>query len=113
MYARCLQIANVNGFVNKNNYKIYKKVLPELLAALNLALSLAVTGHRCCITRLHSRIVNLILSDRVFDRSHCAIVSHVNEHRFASDLGHLSAIYQNLSASEKLCSVNLALASDF
>jgi hypothetical protein len=42
-----------------------------------------------------------ILSDRVFDHSHCAIVTRVNEHRFASDLGHLSAIYQNLSASEK------------
>ncbi len=40
-------------------------------------------------------------SDRIFDNSHCAIVTHVNEHRFASDVGHLSAIYQNLSASEK------------
>ncbi len=40
-------------------------------------------------------------SDRIFDHSHCVIVTHVNEHRFASDVGHLSAIYQNLSASEK------------
>ncbi len=40
-------------------------------------------------------------SDRVFDNSHCAIVSRINKHRFASDVGHLSAIYQNLSASEK------------
>ncbi len=59
-------------------------------------------------------------SDRVFGNSHCAIVTvemklitGVNEHRFASDVGHLSAIYQNLSASEKIwlksCSVNLAL----
>ncbi len=44
---------------------------------------------------------SVIPSDRVFDNSHCAIVTRVNEHRFASDLGHLSAIYQNLSASEK------------
>ncbi len=107
-------MANVNGFVNIHKYiYIYKKVLPELLTALYLALSLAVTGHRCCITRSHSRIVNLILSDRVFDSSHCAIFSRVNEHRFASDFGHLSAIYHNLSVSEKSCSVNLALASDF
>ncbi len=42
-----------------------------------------------------------IPSDRVFDNSHCAIVTRVNEHRFASDLGHLSPIYKNLSASEK------------
>ncbi len=33
-------------------------------------------------------------SDRIFDNSHCAIVTRVNEHRFASDVGHLSAIYQ-------------------
>ncbi len=30
----------------------------------------------------------------------CVIVTHVNEYRFASDFGHLSAILQNLSASE-------------
>ncbi len=42
-----------------------------------------------------------ILSDRVFDNSHCAIVTCVNEHRFAFDVGHLTVIYQNLSASEK------------
>ncbi len=67
-------------------------------------------------THSHSRIVNrrqhgkyfpgvgnasAIPSDRVFDNSHCVIVSRVNEHRFAFDVGHLSAIYQNLSASEK------------
>ncbi len=45
--------------------------------------------------------VSAIPSDHVFDNSHCAIVTRVNEHRFASDLGHLSAIYQNLSVSEK------------
>ncbi len=42
-----------------------------------------------------------ILSDRVFDNSHCVIVTRLNEHQFASDLGHLSPIYQNLSVSEK------------
>ncbi len=34
-----------------------------------------------------------------FDNSQCAIVTRVNE-RFASDFGHLSAIYQN-SVNEK------------
>ncbi len=57
--------------------------------------------------------VSAMTSDRVFGNSHCAIVTRVNEHRFASDVGHLLAIYQNLSASEKIwlksCSVNLAL----
>ncbi len=38
-------------------------------------------------------------SDHVFD-SHCVIVTRVNEHRFASDVEHFSAIYQNV-ASEK------------
>ncbi len=33
-----------------------------------------------------------ILSDHIFDNSHCMIVTRVNEHRFASDFGHLSAI---------------------
>ncbi len=40
-------------------------------------------------------------SDCVFNNSHCAIVTRVNEHRFASDVGHLSTIYQNLLASDK------------
>ncbi len=104
-----------------------KKSLLELPAALYLALSLAV-GHRRCIfqsepvrTHSHSRIENRrqlqifsmpnilrasanvsgIPSDRVFDNSHCAIVTRGNELQFTSDLRHLSAIYQNLSASEK------------
>ncbi len=45
--------------------------------------------------------VSATTSDRDFDNSHCVIVTRVNEHWFASDVGHLSAIYQNLSASEK------------
>ncbi len=65
-------------------------------------------------THSHSRIVNrrakylmgvggasAIPSDCVFDNSHCEIVTLVNEHRFASDFGHLLATYQNLTVSEK------------
>ncbi len=85
-----------------------KKFLLELPSALYLALSLAV-GHRGCIfqselvrTHSHSRIENrrqlqifsmsnilrasAIPSGRLFDNSHCAIVTRGNEHRFASDL---------------------------
>ncbi len=40
-------------------------------------------------------------SDHVFDNSHCAIVTRANKHQFASDFMLFSAIYQNLSASEK------------
>ncbi len=38
---------------------------------------------------------------RVFANSHCVIVAHVNNHQFAN-FGHLSAISQNLSASDNL-----------
>ncbi len=37
----------------------------------------------------------------VADHSHCVIVTCVNEHRFASDFGHMSVIYQNMSVSKK------------
>ncbi len=37
------------------------------------------------------------------DYSHCMIVTCLNEHRFASDFGHLSGILQNLSASKNRC----------
>ncbi len=63
---------------------------------LYLALSLAV-GHRRCIfqSELIHKAWFWIPSDLVFDNSHCVIVTRVNQHRFASDFGHLSAIYQN------------------
>ncbi len=107
----------INSFVKKK-----KKRPPRASRCLYLALSLAVCHRRCISVRTHShsRIVNrrqlqifsmpnfcgcrrriAIPSDRAFDNSHCVIVTRVNEHRFASDVGHLSAIYQNLSASEK------------
>ncbi len=37
-------------------------------------------------------IVSALLSDHVFN-SHYSIITHVNEHRFASDFGLLSTIY--------------------
>ncbi len=98
MYAPCLLMANGNGFEKE------KKVLPELQAALYLALSLAV-GRRWCVFQselIHTAglwiaVPNIggasaIPSDPVFDNSHCAIVTLVNEHRFASDFGHLLTI---------------------
>ncbi len=45
--------------------------------------------------------LSLIVSVRVFANSHCVIVTHVNNHQFAN-FGHLSAISQNLSASDNL-----------
>ncbi len=85
-------------------------------AALYLALSLTVDHCRCIfqselIFRTQQDFesstgpdiisdTSLILLDRVFDNSHCVIVTRVNEHRFASDFGHLLVISQNLSASE-------------
>ncbi len=119
MYAHCLYMANVNGFVKNRR----PPRVPELAAALYLALSLAV-GHHWCIFQSelihtaglwiatapdikHAKYLSgvsdtsAMTSDRVFDNSHCAIVTHVNKHRFASDVRHLSAIYQNLPASKK------------
>ncbi len=69
-------------------------------------------------THSHSRIVNrrqlqifsmpnisrasAILSDRIFDNSHCVIVTRGNEHRFASDFGHLLAISQKTCRRVKI-----------
>ncbi len=96
-----------------------KKKHLELPAALYLALIGCRSSpmYFSVRTHSHSRIENrrqlqifsmpnilhasAIPSDRVFDNSHCANVTRRNERRFPSDIGHLSAIYQNLSVSEK------------
>ncbi len=54
------------------------------------------------ISRVSATHVSAIPTDRIFDNSHCAILTRVNKHGFVSDFGHVSAIYQNLSACEKL-----------
>ncbi len=107
------------------------KVLPQFPAALYLALSLVVGQRRCILQSeliSHSRIwscrqvqifsmpnfdASAILSDRVFDNSHCVIVTRVNEHRCASDfgafVGDLSKPVSEYKSVLKLCSVNSAL----
>ncbi len=97
-----------------------KTVLPELPAALYIALSLAVCHHWCIF---HSELIHTVglwiahssrhlayqifqgvgdasamTSDRVFDNSHCAIVTRVNK--------------SGKKIGLKACSVKLVLAND-
>ncbi len=98
-----------NGWGDVGCNFFWKCDLPEPPTALYLALLLAI-GY--CRLIIQSELISFfadssrylacqnisqasaILSDRVFDNSHCMIVTQVNEHRFASDLkwGEISVI---------------------
>ncbi len=57
------------------------------------------TGQDISNAKYSTGISNALL-DHVFDNARYTIVTHVNEHRFASDFGHFSAISTKLSVIE-------------